>query len=130
MNLKGGTWANASQAATTYVLGSDNFNTTVADNVTTTKQLINNEESYLMILPQETTCKIEVTYDVITTDGALSGGNSTITNVVTSDAFNFTFASGYAYNFCLHLGMTSVKFDATVSDWNEVDDIAVNVPLN
>jgi hypothetical protein len=83
-----------------------------------------------MILPQNTTCKIEVTYDVITTDGALSGSTSTITNKITSEEFSFEFGQGKAYNFCLHLGMTSVKFDAVVSDWTNIADIAVNVPKN
>lgn len=130
LNLNGGEWVNASKSATTYTLNSGNFVAAVADAVGTLKAQLNNEDSYLMILPQTTTCKIEVTYDVITTDAALSGGNSTITNVITSDAFEFTFGKGNAYNFCLHLGLTSVKFDATVSDWNEIDGIAVNVPLN
>ena len=129
LNLNGGTWVNASQTETIYVLTSDNFNS-IADAVENSKKQLNKEDSYLMIIPQTTQCKIEVTYDVITTDTALSGGNSTITNVITSDAFDFTFAQGHAYNFCLHLGMTSVKFDATVTDWNKVGDIAVNVPLN
>ena len=130
LNLNGGEWVNASKSATTYTLNSGNFVAAVADAVGTSKAQLNNEDSYLMILPQTTTCKIEVTYDVITTDAALSGGNSTITNVITSDAFDFEFVKGNAYNFCLHLGLTSVKFDATVSDWNEIGGIAVNVPLN
>ena len=129
LNLNDGTWVPASQTETAYVLNSENFNP-IRDAVENSKKQLNREDSYLMILPQTTTCKIEVTYDVITTDGALSGGNSTITNVITSEAFDFNFGQGNAYNFCLHLGMTSVKFDAEVKNWNNIDDIAVNVPLN
>ena len=108
---------------------SDNFND-VAKAVENSKKVLNKEDSYLMIIPQTTTVQIEVTYDVITTDNALLDGESKITNVITSDAFNFDFKQGKAYNFCLHLGMTSVKFDAEVTGWAEIGDIAVNVPLN
>lgn len=135
LNLNGGGWHNASQTTTAYTLNPDNFND-VANAVGTLKTQLNKDDSYLMILPQKTTCKIEVTYDVITKDDALSGGYSIISNVITSNDFVFNFVQGAAYSFCLHLGMTSVKFDAKVNEWvtnwdkDEVADIAVHVPLN
>lgn len=129
LNLNGGTWENASQVNTAYELTSDNFND-VANAVENSKKTLNKEDSYLMIIPQTTVASIEVTYDVITQDAALAGSTSKITNVITSAAFDFTFGQGNAYTFCLHLGMTSVKFDAEVTPWNVISDISVNVPLN
>ena len=79
----------------------------------------------------ESQIKIKVTYDVITADSDLETGQSKVTNVITSDAFDFPFVGGKAYTFNLHLGMTSVKFDATVSPWDvTASDIVVNVPIN
>ena len=129
LNLNGGSWTLASQTATAYVLETANFKA-VANAVENEKKQLNEDNSYLMVIPQTTQVQIEITYDVITTDASLAGGNSTVTNVITSDAFNFTFGQGNAYNFCLHLGLTSVKFTATVGEWTTIGDIAVNVPLN
>ena len=37
---------------------------------------------------------------------------------------------GKAYTFSLQLGLTSVKLTASVADWANSYDIAVNVPIN
>ena len=92
---------------------------------------INNDESYSMFLPGETKgITVTVNYDVITIDSKLPDGNSTINNVITSESFDFTFVQGKAYNFVLHLGLTSVKLTATVEGWGDESDISVNVPIN
>lgn len=108
--------------------------TSVADDVTTTKQQLNADGSYAMIIPQDMTTskvKIRVTYTVTTIDAKLDGGESEIENVITSEAFPFNFEQGKAYMFNLHLGMTSVKFSATVSDWeNATNQTVVNLPIN
>ena len=84
-----------------------------------------------MIIPQNVTgMKVCVTYTVTTTDTNLTGGKSVIENVITSAPFNFEFAKGNAYMFNLHLGMTSVKFDASVSNWNTDSETVVNLPIN
>ena len=58
-------------------------------------------------------------------------GKSTIVNDITSQPFNFNFEQGKAYNFVLHLGLTSVKLSAEVSGWDETNiDKVVNVPMN
>ncbi|MDD2477051.1 MAG: fimbrillin family protein [Dysgonamonadaceae bacterium] len=116
------------------------FINTVATAVTTAPQVLNATTSYLMIIPKtfvkavddtNDPLQIRVTYKVTTTDGALSGGKSEITNVITSDPFAFTFEAGKAYSFNLHLGLTSVKFSATVEGWDETTPgIVVNVPIN
>lgn len=146
LNLGTGTWTNGNtnnNQSCSYTLDSDNFETIT---MTTEPQKLNKNDSYLMILPctfdalqdDGTTAdasdkmNIEVTYTVVTTDSNLAGGNSTIVNTVNSGDFTWTFAQGKAYNFVLHLGMTSVKIDANVAEWDttEGSDVVVNVPIN
>lgn len=115
----------------TYSWVAANFVSSVADNVTTDKQQLNNEANYAMIIPQNVSgMKVKVTYTVTTTDGNLTSGESAIDNEITSDAFNFNFEQGKAYMFNLHLGMTSVKFTASVSDWETGSQTVVNLPIN
>ena len=97
---------------------------------TTTVTELNNADSYLMLVPQSTGINITVEYSVITEDENLAIGYSQVNNVIKSSDFNFTFERGKAYNFVLHLGLTSVKFDAEVGEWEDATDKVVNVPLN
>lgn len=105
----------------------------VAGHVTNTQQVLNTEDSYIMLIPQTfnntSKVRIRVTYKVTTLDPAL-GTSSVITNIVTSTPFDFDFEAQKAYTFNLQLGMTSVKFNATVSDWIDETGEAVNVPIN
>ena len=102
--------------------------------VTIGKLPLNKNDSYLMVIPQKfesgSEIKIRVTYDVITADGKLDTKQSKVTNVITSTPFAFDFVGGNAYTFNLHLGMTSVKFDADVTEWAEGGETVVNVPIN
>lgn len=134
IDLTDSSWSGVAAAGedVIYTWQAANFVSSVADNVTTTKQQLNDAAHYAMIIPQSVEgMKVRVTYTVTTTDASLNGGNSAITNVITSDPFDFDFAKGNAYMFNLHLGMTSVKFDATVSNWNIVgSETVVNLPIN
>ena len=94
------------------------------------KSSLNNVNSYLMLVPQPVGINITVAYSVITRDENLATGYSKVDNVISSGDFNFTFEGGKAYNFVLHLGLTSVKFDAQVSSWENANDVVVNVPIN
>ena len=80
-----------------------------------------NEDSYLMIIPQtDAEFKIYIEYDVITVGEDGTEDASMIANRITSDeALKVTFEKGKAYNFNLVLGMTSVKFEAEVSEWDD-----------
>lgn len=103
---------------------------------------LNNEKNYIMIIPQNMTAEgqdapgkvqIYVEYDVFTDingDGDEDENDSKITNKITSDEFSINFEQGKAYSLNLHLGMTSVKFSATVKEWDELTGTAVNVPIN
>lgn len=138
-DLTADAWVDTSVAAAgsdviyTWDATNSNF-TSVANDVTTTKQRLNADGSYAMIIPQDMTTnkvKIRVTYTVTTTDANLDGSKSEIKNVITSDEFGFNFEQGKAYMFNLHLGMTSVKFSATVSDWQDAaNETVVNLPIN
>ena len=132
LNLANGVWSDYVAAASTeYNWATADF---LNDDVTTTKAVVLNDDKYLTVLPHTNSqqIKIQVVYTVTTTDAALEGGYSEVTNTILSDPFDFTFVQGYAYNFVLHVGLTSVKFSADVTPWVDgtTEDIVVNVPLN
>ena len=133
ISLKDGSWTKDAIDAETYTWGTAQL---LNVPVTKTKKVVINDESYLTVIPQlndeDKDLQITVTYTVTTEDLALAGEKSVVQSTVTSDAFDFEFKQGYAYNFVLHIGLTSVKFDAEVTPWveNANQDIVVNVPLN
>lgn len=133
IDLTNSTWSEVAPAASDviYTWEAANFDSSVATNVTTTKQKLNNVDNYAMIIPQNLSgMTVKVYYTVTTTDASEPKNNSTVNNVITSAPFNFNFQQGEAYMFNLHLGMTSVKFDASVSDWDTATETVVNVPIN
>ena len=126
LNLKTGNWTSSGLASREY-----NWSTFKESNVTTTKVPVLNDGDYLTVLPNTQNIQIEVVYTVKTTDGSLALGYSEVTNKIASGSFDFEFKQGYAYNFVLHVGLTSVKFSADVTPWDgATEDIVVNVPLN
>lgn len=131
LNLNGAKWTDRAYSYTSYKLTRDNFEA-VADKVTITPTALNNEESYMMLIPTAASnkVKVRVKYTVTTEDDKLTGGASVVENNITSDEFDFQFAQGKAYTFVLHLGLTSVKLDAEVAIWEEMGDYVVNVPNN
>lgn len=132
LNLATGLWSDHVAAASTeYNWATADF---LNDDVTTTKAVVLNDDKYLTVLPHTNNqqIQIEVVYTVKTTDASLAAGYSEVTNTIVSDPFDFIFQQGYAYNFVLHVGLTSVKFSAEVAAWDPAteEDIVVNVPLN
>jgi hypothetical protein len=82
---------------------------------------------------------ITIAYDVETIDPALAGKISdgethgiSIENVISkSDIFSgIDFKAGYTYDIQIHLGMTSVKIAATVTDWEDAVVYKVDLPAN
>lgn len=144
-NFAAGSWGTPTTGSVIYSLDynatetNPNFISSVAEKVTTSLKQLNADDSYLMIIPKNLAnanagegVKIRVTYKVTTADTALDGGSSEVTNVITSDEFAFNFEKGKAYSFNLHLGLTSVKFSASVTDWDPINPAGtvVNVPIN
>lgn len=84
-----------------------------------------------MVIPTDAATKVQVqvVYDVITTDATNPKNSSTITNTVTS-VEEYSLVAGVAYKFNLDLGLTSVKFKATVADWNADEATDVDLPNN
>lgn len=104
--------------------------------VNQTEAQLNDDDSYIMIIPKEfkddDKLTIKVYYDVITTDANLTSGYSQVSNEISTSFSGVKFDAGKAYKFSLHLGLTSVKLEAEVADWDEENgkDWAVNLPLN
>lgn len=132
LNLNTAEWTDRAFSYTSYKLTRDNFEAAVADKVTITATPLNNEESYMMLIPTAASnkVKVRVKYTVTTADDKLSGGKSVVVNDITSGEFDLQFEQGKAYTFVLHLGLTSVKLDAEVADWDKEVDYVVNVPNN
>ena len=130
INMNTSAWSDYLGTTSSYSLSYGDFVAAVADKVTHEKQQLNTASEYMMIIPHATMgVKVRVKYTVTTEDANLEGGQSVVVNNITSDEFAFTFDQGKAYNFVLHLGLTSVKLSASVSGWDETDHV-VNVPLN
>lgn len=146
LNLRTGKWDNYNTGSLTYNLSAENndfINSTLTPDNATTVMNLTKDDKYLMVMPTPVIDKysneqipvlVTVKFDVITEDPNLAGGQSKITSEVTAP-FNFAFQAGKSYNFVLHIGLTSVKLDATVEDWIDndhrgVEDIVVNTPSN
>lgn len=88
---------------------------------------------YFMVIPTETGEKtdvyVQITYRIITEDAKLGKNISNIQNVITKKE-SFAFEDGKSYNLKLILGLTSVKLDATVGEWQVADDAEIWLPKN
>ena len=80
-------------------------------------------------VPSDAKATVTITYYVTTVDGKLEGGTSEVKNVISQDITLKGFTNGKSYNLKLILGLTSVKVDAEVSNW-EVGTIASDLPRN
>lgn len=85
---------------------------------------------YLTIIPGAR-YKIRIEYWVITTDNSPGAHplNSTVTKNIIDSPLEYVAEQGKAYEFHLNLGMTTVKFEATVTDW-ATESHEVDLPNN
>ena len=99
---------------------------TARTGVTTTAQNVYTDDSNapaLLLIPSTTqaqTLIITITYTVRTRDTKLTAGWTEVTQTITNEV-KFpanSLASNKYYKLLIHLGLTSVKFSATVSDWD------------
>lgn len=105
-------------------------------------QTAGQDDGYFYIIPRnEGTSPVDVTiaYDVETIDNALAGKLSdgethgiSIENIITKENIfgGMDFRAGYVYEINIHLGMTSVKIDATVTEWKDTGKTNVDLPDN
>ncbi|MDD6378346.1 MAG: fimbrillin family protein [Prevotella sp.] len=87
--------------------------------VTTTAKSVYTETTPLLIIPDGNahTFRITIDYIVRTKDDALSKGYTEVKQSFYKDLTLSKVSLNAKYNLLIHLGLTSVKFDATVSDW-------------
>lgn len=126
-NLNTVTGAGTATDATT------NFNALNAGVQPSVESLTND---YLMVIPSPltgttttTTVNVMITYHVVTLDTKLTGNVSDVTNTITKTTA-IKLECGKSYNLKLILGLTSVKLEATVADWQLADDTDIWVPKN
>lgn len=88
---------------------------------------------YFMFIPsktgESTAIGVKIKYHVVTKDTKLNGNISDVSNTITKET-SVKLESGKSYNLKLILGLTSVKLDATVADWQVGDDAEIWVPQN
>lgn len=91
---------------------------------------------YFMVIPSQlspsespTTINVKIKYHVVTKDDKLMNAISDVENDITKQT-TIQLRSGKSYNLKLILGLTSVKLDATVADWQIADDAEVWLPKN
>ncbi len=99
-------------------------------------------DGYFYVIPRnaDEDVNVKIVYDVQTIDqnlaGTLADGvthGSIIENVISKEAIFGTgvdFKPGYQYLIKIHIGMTSVKLEATVQPWLETGETTVNLPDN
>ena len=100
------------------------------------------EDGYFYVIPRDNNEEVNMTivYDVETidpklanflSDGATNG--ISIENKITKEKVlgeQTDIEAGKQYLFIIHLGMTSVKVEAIVTDWFEEDDSIIDLPDN
>jgi hypothetical protein len=97
----------------------------------------------IYVIPTGAPLHVSITYDVETYDPKLvsnrladaSTPGSTIANTISayirnSATGNVVMQVGKQYNLYLHLGLNSVKMEATVTEWQEGNSANVNLPDN
>lgn len=129
LNLKDGSWSYEATEEAAYEVH-DPVTLTTQTTTTTGVPTYEIVKKGMMVIPtlQDQPVKIQIVYDVITTDPNNSVNSSTVTNtIVSKEAFDLKQST--AYNFFLDLGMTDVKFKASVKVWNAPTENTNNVDL-
>lgn len=92
-----------------------------------------NDNYYFTLIPKagDKEVTVKITYYVTTTDAALVGGKSRVQNVISKTiTISDGFAAGKAYTIAIVIGLTSVKLQATVDDWDTGTITYADLPLN
>ena len=125
------TYDNTSFSSTTIVNSKTGFNVTETAtdlNATLTPMIIPGTIDF----DSDKFLVITADYWVLTADSAVNGGYSAVRQVIqkTSTA-DVTFAAGKKYDILVKIGLNSVDFDVTVTDWGDgTPDPAVDLPAN
>jgi hypothetical protein len=105
--------------------------------VTTSEANVIADNKYWMVIPGNTDdadknvdLNVTINYTVITKDAKLATTFSEVTNEITKKVTISKFTNNKAYNLKLILGLTSVKLDAEVADWQVDGDTEIYLPQN
>lgn len=100
----------------------------IPEGVTTTAKNIydNDTEGSLLLLPSQTPrFVVTIDYVVRTKDATLAKGYTEVEQTITKNVdFTTAIEPNKKYNLAIHLGLTSVKFDATVDTWADANSSA------
>ena len=125
-------WQNTSGTA---LLGNGTLNTVIQSPKAgvlaseATAVFSNTNDWYYLIPGASGSLTIAIDYNVETTDAKLNGGKSTVNNIISKTVSGLTLDAGKAYTINIVLGLTSVKFTASVTDW-DAQSAVVDLPLN
>lgn len=87
----------------------------------------------LLIPGADQTLKVSISYWVTSKDSNLKRGYTWIPQTVSKTISLGTLEMNKSYSLTLHLGLNSVKFTATVSDWDNADadaNLRIDLPVN
>ncbi len=95
----------------------------------------------IFVIPSTDNLKVTIVYDVETYDASLAnflndgmahGSNvqNSITKEITIGGSAIKLEAGKVYTIKLHLGLTTVKFDASVTDWGSAAADDTDLPIN
>ena len=95
----------------------------------------------VFVIPSSEPLKVTLVYDVETKDDKLSTllsdgvtHGSTVENVISKNiqigGSDFSLEAGKKYTIALHIGLTSVKFEASVSPWADGQSASADLPQN
>lgn len=92
----------------------------------------NGDPVYFMLIPShlDTELTVTITYYVFTADPKLVGGYARTKNVISKVITIPGLTNNKAYNLKLILGLTSVKLDAEVADWETAGSTPIDLPKN
>lgn len=80
--------------------------------------------------PAKVTFNVKVTYHVVTKDTNLAAGYSSVKNVISHDVKFDSLDAGKRYTIKMILGISEVKFEASVENWVDGTESTVDLPKN
>ena len=124
LNIATGAWTPATAANKTF------SKEDLSQSVTKTKANVS-DMSPIMMIPNasSTSYKVNVVYEVKTTDSHIADGYSLVSNDIFKD-INLTLVAGKKNIIDLVLGLYTVKVTSTVTDWENADPQEVDLPTN
>lgn len=105
---------------------------TTAGVTTASTSIFSGSASPIMLIPgANQTIRVSISYYVTSKDGNLGRGYTWIPQTVSKTISLGTLEMNKSYSLTLHLGLNSVKFTATVSEWeNAESSLSVDLPVN